>query len=64
MGGKSSRKVFKISERILAPGEQIFIRRNHSFRPITTRNYYPGKHTLNIILNGQIKNSITFMLSE
>lgn len=64
MGGKSSRKVFKISERILAPGEQIFIRRNHSFRPITTRNYYPGKHTLNFILNGQIKNSITFMLSE
>jgi 3-methyladenine DNA glycosylase AlkC len=50
--GALSKKVFKISEKIYAPGEQVKIHRKQSFRLITTRVFYPGKHQLSIIING------------
>jgi 3-methyladenine DNA glycosylase AlkC len=50
--GKHYKKVFKISERKLEPGEQLKISRRHSFRPITTRTFYPGAHKVSIIING------------
>jgi 3-methyladenine DNA glycosylase AlkC len=51
--GQLSKKVFKISERQFRPGEKAEISRNQSFRLITTRTFYPGKHKLSIIVNGQ-----------
>ncbi|MCB0557303.1 MAG: DNA alkylation repair protein [Lewinellaceae bacterium] len=47
-----SRKVFKISERAYPPGSATLIKRKQSFRPITTRWYYPGPHELSLIVNG------------
>lgn len=44
--GASSTKVFKLTTRELDPGEQFTIDREHSFRPITTRRYYPGEHAV------------------
>ena len=51
--GTHSGKVFKISERQLKPGEKLFISRKHSFRPITTMRYYPGKHSVALVVNGK-----------
>lgn len=61
--GTLYRKVFKISERSLAPGESISLNKKHRFKPITTRQYYPGKHQLAIILNGSEKLLVPFVLA-
>lgn len=49
--GSLSKKVFKISEKQVAPGELV-MERAQSFRPISTRRYYPGGHQVGLILNG------------
>ncbi|MBG6233862.1 3-methyladenine DNA glycosylase AlkC [Pedobacter sp. CAN_A7] len=51
--GTLARKVFKISERIYKAGERVVIERKQSFRPITTRVFYPGEHQLSLIINGE-----------
>lgn len=58
--GQLSKKVFKVSERLYQPGEKAGIMRKQSFKPITTRKFYPGKHQLSIIINGQEKEVKTF----
>jgi 3-methyladenine DNA glycosylase AlkC len=59
-----TRKVFKISERVYEPGIQIAITRTQSFRKITTRVLYPGKHSLSIIVNGEEKGVKSFIVKE
>jgi 3-methyladenine DNA glycosylase AlkC len=61
-GGKSTPKVFKLSKRTLKPGEVIQIVKKHSFRPITTRRYYAGRHAIQPKINGQLFDSADFML--
>ena len=51
--GQLTKKVFKISERLLAPNEIHRVLRKQSFKSITTRVYYPGIHQVSIILNGK-----------
>lgn len=51
--GTLSQKVFKISERVLKPSESITIKRNHSFKLITTRKFHSGEHAVSIIVNGK-----------
>jgi len=53
--GRHSKKVFKISERQLNPSQKVEIKRQQSFKPITTRRFYPGQHQLSIIINGEEK---------
>jgi 3-methyladenine DNA glycosylase AlkC len=50
--GQLSPKVFKLTTRRLAPGERVELSRRHSFKPITTRRYYPGPHTIELQVNG------------
>lgn len=50
--GTLSKKVFKISEREYSAGEQYSVTRKQSFKPITTRKYYPGLHKVSVIVNG------------
>lgn len=51
-GGKLAPKVFKLTQRILKSGETVLIAKKHSFRLITTRKYYAGRHALEIQVNG------------
>jgi 3-methyladenine DNA glycosylase AlkC len=51
--GQLSKKVFKISERTLAANEVHQVVRKQSFKAISTRVYYAGKHQVSIILNGK-----------
>jgi len=60
--GSHSIKVFKISERSLAPKESISIVRAHPFKPISTRRYYAGEHFISVIINGKTSKSHTFTL--
>ncbi|MFJ8593367.1 DNA alkylation repair protein [Streptomyces sp. NPDC093598] len=50
-GGQTG-KTFKLTTRTLAPGEQIQVAREHSFRPITTRRYHAGRHAISLQING------------
>lgn len=52
--GKTSEKVFKLTKRTLGAGEVAAITRRHSFAPVTTRRYYPGRHAIQIKVNGQL----------
>ena len=60
--GKHSKKVFKISERSLAPKSRLSISRKHSFKKITTRKFYAGRHKVSVIVNGKEQKSGYFEL--
>lgn len=62
--GQLAKKVFKISERIYQPGENVKILRNQSFRLITTRKFYVGRHELSIIINGKEFEKAQFEISQ
>lgn len=62
LNGQLSKKVFKISERMLAPDEKLTVQRKQSFRLITTRRFYPGQQQLSIIINGQERKTMPFIL--
>ncbi len=61
--GQLSKKVFKISERDFASGEQATIVRKQKFIPITTRKFYAGTHRLSVIVNGEEKDIANFELT-
>lgn len=50
--GSLSPKVFKGKNLLLQPGQSVAIHKRHALRPITTRVYHPGRHRLEIMLNG------------
>jgi 3-methyladenine DNA glycosylase AlkC len=52
--GRTTRKVFKISESIFAPDKPREFDRRHRFRDFTTRKHHPGEHRLSILVNGQV----------
>jgi 3-methyladenine DNA glycosylase AlkC len=50
--GSTSPKVFKGAERYLEAGERAVIRKTISLAPQSTRTPYPGRHEVEIMLNG------------
>jgi 3-methyladenine DNA glycosylase AlkC len=60
--GKTSRKIFKITENNFAPGKVISIQRKQSFKNFTTRKHFKGIHSLSILANGKKLASKEFML--
>ncbi|MCW7461593.1 DNA alkylation repair protein [Leptospira limi] len=50
--GKVGYKIFQLGEKTLKPKEFFQYDKKHSFKPITTRVYYPGKHEISIVING------------
>jgi len=58
---KTGKKVFKISEGNYSESVRE-ISKKHSFREISTRRYYPGKHALSIIVNGEILAKKSFLI--
>ena len=61
--GSRKPKVFKLSEKSLAPGERITLGKSHPIRPITTRKYYAGTHAIELLVNGKPVGSIEFELT-
>lgn len=60
--GQHSKKVFKISERLLNSNEKLSMRRKQSFKLITTRKFYTGPHKVSLIINGRELETIKFEL--
>lgn len=60
--GRTSPKVFCWKDTTLDASEECQFVRRHSFRPITTRVYYPGIHRLEIKANGEVIASRDFYL--
>jgi len=50
--GKTSPKVFKWRKANLSPKEMLTQSKNHHIKKITTRVYYAGVHSLEIMVNG------------
>jgi hypothetical protein len=65
IGADGSRrpKVFKTVARELAPGVEVELVKAHPMRPITTRTYRPGRHLLEIQVNGQVLAGAEFDLA-
>ena len=61
--GTLSRKIFKISESEIS-GNNKTVTKSHSFKKISTRRYYSGKHSVSIIVNGHELASMEFLLNE
>jgi len=60
--GAQTSKTFKLTTATLAPGERLERTREHSFRAITTRRYYPGPHAIELQVNGVIAGRADFEL--
>ncbi|WP_172196182.1 DNA alkylation repair protein [Saccharibacillus qingshengii] len=50
--GRTSRKLFRLSDKTIAGGERFSIVRRHRFADLTTRRHYPGVHRISLIVNG------------
>jgi 3-methyladenine DNA glycosylase AlkC len=64
--GNTSPKVFKLKELELGPGASIVISKKQRFQDFTTRKHYPGKHILEILVNGAVlkKKSLLLILGD
>lgn len=61
--GQQTPKVFKLTKRQLAPGETLTLSKRHSFKPVTTRRYYPGPHAVAVQINGVLSERVAFTLT-
>ena len=61
--GATSPKVFKGWTLELGPGETRALKKSHSMRLITTRRYHPGRHEVDLRVNGRILASAGFDLA-
>ncbi len=59
--GGISQKIFQLSQKELA-GSLISFTKRHSFKNLSTRKHYSGKHNLQVIVNGQVVASAPFFL--
>ncbi len=60
--GNTSAKVFKLKTLELTAGESITLIKVQSFKKITTRKYYSGKHKIELLVNGVSRGSVDFEL--
>ena len=60
--GKTSRKIYKISEGYLDANTKKEYRKIHSFAELSTRTHYPGLHSITLIVNGVEREKLDFEL--
>lgn len=60
--GNTTPKVFKGWTLELGPREERTLARRHSFKPVTTRRYYPGAHAVDLRINGKVLGEAAFTL--
>jgi 3-methyladenine DNA glycosylase AlkC len=62
--GSTSPKVFKGWSLTLPPHGQQTLTKTHSLKPVTTRRYFAGTHTVEIQVNGTVVSSQCFLLKN
>jgi 3-methyladenine DNA glycosylase AlkC len=60
--GKPRAKVFKLKQLTLPAGQHVDLEKTHSFKQVTVRRYYPGRHRVEIQINGHIAGGTDFMV--
>ncbi|MDH5218133.1 MAG: DNA alkylation repair protein [Gammaproteobacteria bacterium] len=50
--GKTSPKVFKWKTSTLPSNKTLSLTKRHAIKPVTTRVYYPGLHSVEVVVNG------------
>lgn len=60
--GSLAPKVYKVTTQTLAPGQVLQLSPKRSFKPISTRVFYPGRHEVSILVNGQEHSRTGFQL--
>ena len=61
-GGHTTAKVFKGWVIALAPGEARQLEKQHPIKPITTRRYHAGTHSVDVRINGVVQAQAAFEL--
>ncbi|MFP4976094.1 DNA alkylation repair protein [Paenibacillus sp. CN-4] len=61
-GGKTSRKLFLLSDRDFQPDSEISGTRMHRWADLTTRRHYPGLHRIVLLINGREAAETAFTL--
>jgi hypothetical protein len=51
-------KVFKLTRRRLEPGQPITVTRRHRFEHVSIRRILPGRHTIDVQVNGRVLGSV------
>ena len=51
--GRTGEKVFKLKRLRLEPGESATLRAKVSLADLSTRRHYPGRHVIELVVNGQ-----------
>ncbi len=59
-----SRKVFKWTERRLAPGQTLDLTKNQTLQHVSIRRLFPGEHRVEILANGQSMGMASFGLVD
>lgn len=62
--GSTSPKVFKWSELELAPDEAVSLLKRQTVRDFTTRTHFPGRHVIELQVNGRRMAKASFNLSN
>lgn len=62
--GKQTPKVFKWKVIDGYMGDRLKITKRHSFKPVTTRKYYPGEHRIEFQINGIVVAERSFLLAN
>lgn len=60
--GELTPKVFKLSQKVIGPGETLKLEKRHSFKPISTRRYHRGEHQISLLINGRETPALGFYL--
>lgn len=51
--GETAPKVFKLQTLEIAPGDTVTVGKTLSLQQMTTRTHYPGRHAVELVLNGR-----------
>lgn len=62
--GKTAPKVFKWRKQAPLKHDELVLSKKHSFKPVTTRVYYPGIHLIDVKINGETVAQQSFELLE
>lgn len=58
--GQALPKVFKLKELELPAGASVPLSKKQSFQDFTTRKHFPGKHTVELLVNGDVVKRMSF----
>lgn len=61
---RTSRKVFKLTELELGAGAAVNLAKRQRFVDFSTRKHYPGRHTIEVLVNGKTMATTTFDLKR